>query len=90
MRSRAQAAGRAVTLLDGREVDPSPHGLTEALGSPSTGTGGVLLIDGYEQLAAVDGWLRRDLIPALPASNVVMLAGRDPPALARRTDPGSR
>ena len=90
MRTQARAAGRAVTLLDGREIDPSPHGLTEALGGAGTGAGAVLLIDGYEQLAPIDGWLRREVIPALPARNVVVLAGRDPPAQAWRTDPGWR
>src|SRR4051794_39726366 len=45
MRAAARAAGRAVVMLDGREVDPSPEGLTSAL-SP----GAILLVDGYEQL----------------------------------------
>jgi hypothetical protein len=86
MRARAHEAGRAVVLLDGREIDPSPDGFTEALG----GGAAVLLVDGYEQLAALDGWLRTDLIPALPEPTVMVLAGRDPPAPAWRADPGWR
>src|ERR1041385_63613 len=89
MRARARGTGRAAVLLDGRDMDPSPDGFMEALrGAGSDAT--VLLIDGYEQLAPLDGWLRRELVASLPAGNVVVLAGRDPPAPAWRTDPGWR
>jgi hypothetical protein len=90
MRARARGADRATVLLDGREIDPSPEGLTAALAAGGAGDGTVLLIDGYEQLAPVDGWLRQELIPSLPARHVVVLAGREPPAPAWRTDPGWR
>jgi hypothetical protein len=90
MRSRARDAGRAVTMLDGRELDPSPHGVRGALGATGTASDAILLIDGYEQLAPVDDWLRADLYPALPARTVVVLAGRDPPASTWRADPGWR
>jgi hypothetical protein len=85
MRARARAAGRAVVMLDGREVDPSPEGLTSALPH-----GTVLLIDGYEQLGPIDGWIRTEFIPSRPADHVVVLAGREPPARAWRADPGLR
>jgi hypothetical protein len=86
MRARAHEAGRDVVLLDGHEIDPSPEGFTAALGDGA----GVLLIDGYEQLAVLDGWLRTEVIPALPAPTVMVLAGRDPPVPAWRADPGWR
>jgi hypothetical protein len=86
MRARARAAGRVVALLDGQEIDPSPDGFTEAVGPG----GDVLLLDGYDQLAPVDGWLRREYLPALPADRVVVLAGREPPVAAWRADPGWR
>ncbi len=88
MRARGRAAGRTTVLLDGREIDPSPDGFTSAVDAAGSGT--VLLIDGYEQLGALDGWLRRDLVPALSAEHVVVLAGREPPAAAWRADPGWR
>jgi len=88
MRSRARLAGRDVALIDGGEIDPSPEGFAAAI--RVAGGGGVLLVDGYEQLAPIDGWLRRELIPSLPAGTVVVLAGRDPPAPPLRTDPGWR
>jgi hypothetical protein len=87
-RARAREAGRSVALLDARELDPSPEGFTKALAdAPEVG---VLLVDGYEHLAPVDGWLRRDLVPSLPADAVVVFAGRDEPAPPWRTEPGWR
>jgi hypothetical protein len=52
--------------------------------------GAVLLVDGYEQLGPIDGWLRQAFLPALPADALVVLAGRDVPASPWRTDPGWR
>jgi hypothetical protein len=52
--------------------------------------GAVLLVDGYEQLGPIDGWLRQAFLPALPADALVVLAGRDAPASPWRTDPGWR
>ena len=52
--------------------------------------GAVLLVDGYEQLGPIDGWLRQAFLPALPADGVVVLAGREAPAAPWRSDPGWR
>ena len=52
--------------------------------------GAVLLVDGYEQLGPIDGWLRQAFLPSLPADALVVLAGRDAPAPPWRTDPGWR
>ena len=98
-RARAQATGRTVVQIDGRDVDPSPEGLDTAArlaldhhddGRPTLPrlAGAVLLVDGYEQLAPIDGWLRGELIPRLHAESVVVLAGRDPPTQPWRTDIG--
>src|SRR5690349_554844 len=86
MRARAEAAGRSVTLLDGNEVDPSPDGFTRAAGAGTD----VLFIDAYDQVAALDDWLRREYVVALPAAAIIVLAGRNRPAAAWRTDPGWR
>jgi hypothetical protein len=99
--ARARAAGRSVVQVDGREVDPSPDGLQTAVAvtvgrQPDAGPVGpllaaaVLLIDGYEQLTPIDGWLRDTLVPSLSADTVVVLAGRDPPTPPWRTDAGWR
>jgi hypothetical protein len=88
LRSRARRAGRAAVYLDGRDIDPSPDGFLHAV--QSAGGAPVLLIDGYEELTPIDGWMRRDLLPALPDDGVLVLAGRTPPAAAWRSDPGWR
>jgi len=88
------------------EVDASPEGFESAvaatLGPPRGGptaepvvtadllVNAVLLVDGYEQLAPIDSWLRHQFIPALAADDVVVLAGRDAPAPAWRVDAGWR
>src|SRR5215212_5753349 len=57
MRRRARSAGRTVLLLDGREIDPSPGGFrAAAVPRPPS----VLLVDAYEQIGAIDAWLRRE------------------------------
>jgi hypothetical protein len=99
--ARARAAGRAVALVDGRDVEPSPDGLASAvrlaLGRHDDGppivrlpAGAVLLVDGYEQLTSIDGWLRNGFIPGLSADHLIVLAGRDPPTAPWQSDPGWR
>jgi hypothetical protein len=90
MSARARAAGRVPVQLDGREIDPSPQGFQQAIRQSGEDRGRVLLVDSYEHLAAVDAWLRRELIPALPADSLVVLAGREPPSPAWRVDAGWR
>ncbi len=94
LRARTGAAGRTAVLLHGSEIDPSPDGFRQAVEAAGLGAradgGAVLLVDGYEQLGAIDGWLRQDFVPSLRAEDVVVLAGREPPAAAWRTDPGWR
>jgi hypothetical protein len=48
----------------------------------------LLLIDGAEHLATLDQWLREELLARMPADAVVVLAGRQPPSLGWRADPG--
>src|SRR5437660_1708007 len=64
LRARASAAGRTAVLLHGSEIDPSPDGFRQAVaaagfapaGQETRADGGtVLLVDGYEQLGAIDG-----------------------------------
>jgi hypothetical protein len=95
-RADAARAGRPAVLIDGREVDPSPDGirtaLAHALPDPSLPLdalrGLALLVDHYEQLPAVDAWLRRELLRELPDDAVAVLAGRNAPDPAWRRLPG--
>jgi hypothetical protein len=95
----AAACGRPVIALDGREIDPTPAGFLLAL-SQSLGLqrvdfdaiiaswppSGVLLIDRYELLTALDSWLRETFLPELPAQSLVVMASRPPPASPWRAD----
>lgn len=95
----ATAAGRRVVRLDGRELDPSPHGVRAGLAAAlDTAPDGavqalmgepapVLLLDTHELLSPVDGWLREDLVPRLPAAALVVVASREPPTPGWRADP---
>jgi hypothetical protein len=95
----ADEAGRPVVRIDGRNIEPSAAGFLLALSQPQTDAavdvpsvievwpaGGVLLIDTYETLASLDDWLRSTLLPQLPAHSLVVIAGRNEPATAWRTD----
>ena len=96
----AAGAGAAVVRLDGRNVEPSPAAVLEALGGrldvPAHGgaIGGpariVILLDAYEALGSLDEWLRTGLLPRLPAAALTVIAGRRPPEPAWRADAGWR
>jgi hypothetical protein len=87
--------------LDGRELAASPRGVIDTLrgaldappgtSPPAPHAGSlVLLIDAYERLSALDGWIRTWLLPGLPADTPTVLASRDPPAPGWRSDPAWR
>jgi hypothetical protein len=97
----AQAQARLVAL-DARLMDATPSGVLAAM-QRALGIGPeqqpvaflaersartVLTIDTYELLGPLDSWLRDELLPELPDDTLVVLAGREPPPLAWRTDPG--
>lgn len=100
LRSYAQFAtdsGRTVVYIDGRNVEPSPPGFLQALQHamglqetkptiPEFPTAGVLLLDTYENLTALDNWLREFFLPQLPLQWLVVIAGRTAPATAWYTD----
>ena len=84
---RARSLGWDVISVDGRELGPA-SGALEALvrGAPKQRKGGrggpLILLDSYERMTALDGYLRRDLLPTLPDRALVLIAGRGDP------DPG--
>lgn len=94
-----RALGREPVVLDGRDFHPSPDGFLAALGSAldvaardAVGAlveqdAPLLIVDTVELLGPLDGWIRDVLLPQLPATAFVVLAGRTPPAPAWRADP---
>lgn len=92
-------AGRVRVALDGRNLDLSPTGfltaLQGALGLPPDASpleallaadDPVLILDTYELVTPLDGWLRAEFLPQLPARALVVIAGRHAPAAAWRAD----
>jgi hypothetical protein len=96
----ASDAGVPTVRVDGRDFDPSPPGfvraLCRALGLPedtsplavlSQQPRGVLLIDTYEACGPLDAWLRESFLAQLPPRTTIVIAGRQQPASAWRSDP---
>lgn len=78
--------------VDARDLPPDKEALVarlaSLLGDGHPGTRTLLLLDTYELIASLDGWVRDDLLPRLPADTLVVVAGQQPPAPAWRADPG--
>ncbi len=79
---RAQARGLETFFVEGRELPPMPDALEAVLAAARESDRPVVLIDTYERMTALDGYLRRGLLPSLPGRAVVVIAGR------RGPDPG--
>ena len=88
--------------VDARNIDPTPASFLDALQlameiPPSTNpveylgslSGRfVISIDTYEVLAPLDEWILKNFMPQLQENILVVLAGRDPPSISWRSDPG--
>lgn len=99
---RCSLAAVPAWLLDARTITPDPDSFIGALQRAmdiaptidplhtlaASVRRHVILIDTYELLTPLDTWLRNVFLPELPAHVLVVLAGRDPPILAWRADPG--
>ncbi len=98
----AAELGVASVRLDGRHIEAAPDFFLAALGQalhlpadadPLAHLAGrgerlLLLVDTYELLTPIDGWLREQFLPALSGNVLAVLAGRQPPAAPWRTDAG--
>ncbi|GAB3304692.1 ATP-binding protein [Geodermatophilus aquaeductus] len=98
VRRRADDEGATVLALDCRTVEPTERGFLAAAGG-ATDLGGfvgalesaapaVLLLDQYEHFLLLDSWLRRTLVPALPAGTALVMAGRGRPVPGWLAVPG--
>lgn len=99
-RRLCESANSAALTLDGRDLEPSTDSFTAALtqalhlpiGSSPLETLAaqrhIIFIDTYELLTPLDGWLRDSFLPSLPENILTVIASRNPPAIAWRTDPG--
>jgi hypothetical protein len=96
----AAAADAQVAWIDGRDQSLSPADLLRAVAPGRRGTRPgaapiavpgtarlVVLIDGYENLEPLEGWVRDSLLPQLPDTSLIVVAGRHPPAAEWLADP---
>ncbi|MEV0385828.1 ATP-binding protein [Nonomuraea sp. NPDC050643] len=82
----AAVAGRPVSMVDGRVLEPSPAA-SEA--GPVLGDAdAVLLVDDFERVQGLEGWLRERFLPRVPMGALVVIAGRNPPDMRWQADPG--
>jgi hypothetical protein len=84
---RARSLGWDVISVDGRELGPASAALETLMRSAPKQRkarigGPLILLDSYERMTALDGYLRRDLLPTMPDRALVLIAGRGDP------DPG--
>jgi hypothetical protein len=77
--ARAADAGHEVAWLDGRDIAPVPDQLEDALGTAPGRERLLLVIDSFEHVEALGGYLRRALLPSLPAGAAVLVASRRAP-----------
>ena len=74
----------AVFAVDCASIDPTEDGFRAGLsaaGWTADADRAVILIDTYERFRIADPWLRHGLLPSLPPTARVLVAGRDAPML---------
>jgi hypothetical protein len=76
---RATERGYEQFFVEGRDLPPMPDALEAVLSGARRCEQPLVLIDTYERMTALDGYLRRGLLPSLPERTIVMIAGRRAP-----------
>jgi AAA ATPase domain len=76
---RAELQGRETFFVEGRELPPMPDALEAILAGARTSEQPVVLLDTYERMTALGGYLRRGLLPSLPDRTLIVIAGRGAP-----------
>jgi hypothetical protein len=92
-----RAAGVPVAFIDTRSVEPTPEAFLRALDAALPGfretaetsnERRALILDTYETIEALDGWLRDVFLPRLSEQTLIVLAGRFPLPVTWLSDPG--
>ena len=76
---RAEAAGWTPVFIEGRDMPPVADAHATALAPAHDADRPLVVFDTWERMTALGGYLRRELLPSLPAQAVVVIAGRRPP-----------
>jgi AAA ATPase domain len=83
---RAGTRGWDVFRVDGRELAPQSGALEAALSGVQGSPCPLLLLDSFERMTALGGYLRAELLPSLPGRALVVISGRGTPDPAWFTD----
>ncbi|MEV4021151.1 ATP-binding protein [Nonomuraea angiospora] len=84
----AAVAERPVSVVDGRTVEPSPAAFEAKAELVLRDADAVLLVDDFERIQGLEGWLRERFLPRVPMGALVVIAGRNPPDLRWEADAG--
>ncbi|WP_164903641.1 ATP-binding protein [Nonomuraea polychroma] len=84
----AAVAGRPVSAVDGRTVEPSPAAFEAEAELVLGDADAVLLVDDFDRVQGLEGWLRERFLPRVPMGVLVVIAGRYPPDMRWQADPG--
>ncbi|MCW2882584.1 MAG: hypothetical protein JWQ95_6684 [Sphaerisporangium sp.] len=84
----AGVAGRPVSMVDGRMLEPSPAASEAEAELVLRDADAVLLVDNFERIQGLEGWLRERFLPRVPMGALVVIAGRNPPDMRWQADPG--
>ncbi|MEU6783382.1 ATP-binding protein [Nonomuraea angiospora] len=89
----AAMAGRPVSMVDGRMLEASEAGRMVEPAASEAGlvlrdADAVLLVDDFERVQGLEGWLRERFLPRVPVGALVVIAGRNPPDMRWQADPG--
>ena len=79
---RGEARGWTPVFVEGRDMPPVADALATALTPAREAARPLVIFDTWERMTALGGYLRRELLPALPAQAVVVIAGRRAPERA--------
>ena len=75
----ASSLDRPILGVDGRDVPPSAEALEEALSGALGAQRPLVVVDSFELIESSAGYLREELLPALPDGAGLIVAGRNPP-----------
>jgi hypothetical protein len=75
----AEQRGWTRFVVEGRDLTPTSDALESMLAMARVCPRPLILIDTYERMSALGWYLRNELLPHLPDSAVVVIAGRNPP-----------
>lgn len=74
-----ETSGYDLVWIDGRDIAPVPDQLEDALGAPPEGGRPLVVLDSFEHVEALGGYLRRVLLPELPHGAAVLIGSRRAP-----------